>query len=213
MPLSASERAFIERGISKGVRSDGRAAQSIRPLRITLNELPAAHGSARCSLGCGATEVLVSIKAELVCAPSASAPSLATPPPPPIECSAHLLAGSAAEAGLSDARGEAACASELAAALQALLGAPGAIPSEALQAVPGGRWSWRLAIDALVVASDGALLDVALLAAHAALRCARLPRLRRAKGAEGGGRPRSWSWMTPRAPHARCRFPTACPCA
>jgi len=166
---------FIESGISKGVRSDGRAVQSLRSLRVTQGELPGAHGSARCSLGGGATEVLATVKAELV--------SLAEGGVPGVECSAHVLAGGGEGGDAGDARREAECAGELAATLQAVLGAPGAVPAAALEVV-ARRWGWRLAVDALVLASDGGVAEAALLAAHAALRAARLPALRVARGAE-----------------------------
>jgi exosome complex RNA-binding protein Rrp42 (RNase PH superfamily) len=173
--LSASERSFIEAGISKGIRGDGRALQSLRSLRLTLGELPGAHGSARVSLGGGLTEVLATVKAELV--------NLAEGSVAGVECSAHVLAGGGEGGDAGDARREAECGGELAAALQEALGAPGVVPGAALEVV-AQRWGWRLAVDALVVASDGAVVEAALLAAHAALRCARLPCLRVARGSE-----------------------------
>ena len=173
--LSAAERSFIEAGITKGVRSDGRSVQSLRPLQLTTGELPGAHGSARCRVGGGATEVLATVKAELV--------NLAEGGALGVECSAHVLAGGGEGGDAGDARREAECAAELGAALQAVLGAPGVVPGSALVVV-AARWGWRLAVDALVLASDGGVVEAALLAAHAALRSARLPALRVARGAE-----------------------------
>jgi exosome complex component RRP42 len=172
--LSAAERTFIEAGITKGVRSDGRAVQSLRLVRLTTGALPGAHGSARCALGGGRTEVLVTVKAELVDLSQGGALG--------VECAAHVLAGGGEGGDAGDARREAESAGELAGALQAVLGAPGAVPAGALEVV-AARWGWRLTVDALVLASDGGLVEAALLAAHAALRSARLPLLRAARGA------------------------------
>ena len=143
MPLSASERAYIERGIQLGVRNDGRGNLGMRRVRVVVGELPHAHGSARCVLGASATEVLVSVKAELV----ALVPGAALAPC--VECAAQTLVGGSGAAEDS----------ALAAALQALLGAPGVVPRAALAVAPAGRWQWRLLVDALVLAEDGCALD------------------------------------------------------
>ena len=63
---SSSERLYIERGIELGVRNDGRGLLGMRSVRVVLGELPHAHGSARCIVGASDTEVMVSVKAELV---------------------------------------------------------------------------------------------------------------------------------------------------
>jgi exosome complex RNA-binding protein Rrp42 (RNase PH superfamily) len=171
MRLSVSERAYIERGIQLDVRNDGRGNLGMRRVRVTVNELPHAHGSARCVLGASATEVLVSVKAELV----AVVPG--APEAPCVECAAQTLVGG----------GGAAEDSALAAALQALLGAPGAVPRAALAVAPAGRWQWRLLVDALVLAEDGSALDAASVAAAAALRATRLPALRAVRSGSASG--------------------------
>jgi exosome complex RNA-binding protein Rrp42 (RNase PH superfamily) len=160
-PLSSSERGYIERGIQLGVRNDGRTGLSMRRVRVVLNELPHSHGSARCVVGASATEVLVSVKAELVSLLGLSSP------PAFVECAAQTLVGGSGAAEDS----------ALAAALQALLGGPNVFPADALTVVPG-RWQWRLLVDALVLAEDGGVLDAASVAAAAALRATRLPALR-----------------------------------
>lgn len=162
MPFSSSERAYVERGIEINVRNDGRTGLGMRRVRVVVGELPHSHGSARCVLGASATEVLVSVKAELV-ALMAGAPEVAC-----VECAAQTLCSGAGGA-VED--------SALAASLQALLGAPGVVPRAALTVAPG-RWQWRLLVDALVLAQDGSALDAASVAAAAALRATRLPALR-----------------------------------
>jgi exosome complex component RRP42 len=116
-------------------------------------------------LGASDTEVLVSVKAELVSLQEDGRGAAAVPC---VECAAQTLVGSSGGATEDSALGS---------SLQALLGAPGVLPLEALVVVPG-QWQWRLLVDALVLADDGCALDAASVAAAAALRAARLPALR-----------------------------------
>jgi exosome complex component RRP42 len=193
--LSAAEKKYIERGISLGCRNDGRGLLGMRCVRVILGELPHSHGSARCVVGASETEVLVSVKAELVSlleagsgnnsssSSSSSSSNSKAGGVCGVECSARLLS-SASGGGQGTPE-----SSELASMLQALLGAPGVIPLDTLTLVPG-RWQWKLYLDALVIASDGGgVVDAAALAACAALRATRLPAITVLKGLGGGTTP------------------------
>ena len=182
--VSLRERDFIESGVAKGVRLDGRAPHEFRRLRIVSGDLPHASGSARATVG--STDVLAVVKAELVpcgsggsggvgdtAGSSAGARSVGA-----VDVSALVHTTSAAGGRRADD------GAELAAALQRLLSAPGIIDFDALVALPGA-WAWHLSVDLVVSASDGGVLDVAAAATAAALRTTRLPKLRAVK-TEGG---------------------------
>jgi exosome complex component RRP42 len=170
MLLSSSERSFIEKGVCKGVRLDGRAPHEARRLLIVPYDVPFASGGARASIGSG-TDVLAVVKAELTACSAAGGGYF--------ECAAHMHEGAHADSRASADRG-----ADLADSLLRIFCAPGMIDLSSLVVQPG-VWAWRVSVDIVVYADDGSLLDTAVAAAHAALRAARVPTLRAVK-TEGG---------------------------
>ena len=171
MSLSQSERSYILKGVSKGVRHDGRSPHEPRRLVITHADVPFSSGSARASLGLGGTNVLAIIKADLS---SCSATGGGT-----LECAAQIHASADADARATSDGGP-----ELAASILRILSAPGVLDLSSLIVQPN-VWAWRISIDIVVLLDDGSLLDTAIAAVHAALRATRVPSLRVIK-TEGG---------------------------
>jgi len=64
--ISASEGYFITTGAEDGIRNDGRGALDYRPIHVESGVLPLANGSARVRIGEDETDVLVSVKADLI---------------------------------------------------------------------------------------------------------------------------------------------------
>eukprot|EP00245_Coleochaete_scutata_P004465 TRINITY_DN17108_c1_g1_i1.p1 TRINITY_DN17108_c1_g1~~TRINITY_DN17108_c1_g1_i1.p1 ORF type:complete len:288 (-),score=43.58 TRINITY_DN17108_c1_g1_i1:57-920(-) len=176
--LSAGECAFIAGGIAQDLRCDGRGREDYRSFSIETGVITQASGSAR--LWLGATDVIVAVKAEL-----------GSPPPGrpgqgrleiAVECSPTA-------SPQFEGRGGEELSSELGGAIQRSLagGASGAgagIDLGSLSIIEG-RTCWVLFIDALVLNSDGNLLDAISIAVKAALADTRLPKVEVQEGHDG----------------------------
>jgi exosome complex RNA-binding protein Rrp42 (RNase PH superfamily) len=181
--ISATERAYIETGVEKGVRVDGRAPHELRRLHVFSGDLPHASGAARAVVG--STDVLAVVKAELVpCSGAEAVSGSAAAAAAAVGARSAVDVTALVHTGATGGRRGADDGAELAATLQRFLNAPGIIDLAALVAL-AGAWEWRLTVDVVVSSSDGGVLDVAAAAAVAALRTTRLPKLRAVK-TEGG---------------------------
>ncbi|XP_057962143.1 uncharacterized protein LOC131153709 [Malania oleifera] len=180
--LSAGEKLFIEGGIAQDLRSDGRKRLTYRPINVETGVIPQANGSARVRMG--ATEVIVSVKAELG-------------KPSPL----HLDKGkvviyvdcSPTAGPMFEGRGGEDLSTELSVALQRCFlgsksGAGAGIDLSSLSIVEG-KVCWDLYIDGLVVCSDGNLLDALGAAVKAALSNTGIPKVHVAVGAAGDEQP------------------------
>ena len=58
--IGADEREYIRGGFRTDIRSDGRASNDSRPLRLSVGDLQQCSGSARCTMG--STDVLAGVK-------------------------------------------------------------------------------------------------------------------------------------------------------
>jgi exosome complex component RRP42 len=185
--LSPGERRFVLAGVRQDVRADGRRRLERRGLRVQCGLLPQANGSARVALAGGGTEVLAAVRCELA-DPDPRAPGRGR-----VECAVEVwasarasLAGGGGGGGGGSADAAAAANAELSAAVARQVCARGAVDLERL-CVLRGRQAWSVFVDLVVLeAGGGALLDACCLAAHAALRDARLPRLRLVPGEAAG---------------------------
>jgi len=183
--LSPGERRFLVAGVRQDVRADGRRRLERRSLEVQCGLLPQANGSARVAVAGGGTEVLAAVRCELA-DPDPRAPGRGR-----VECAVEVwasarasLAGGGGGGGSADAA--AAANAELSAAVARQVCARGAVDLERL-CVLRGRQAWSVFVDLVVLeAGGGALLDACCLAAHAALRDARLPRLRLVPGEAAG---------------------------
>jgi exosome complex component RRP42 len=179
--LSPGERRFLVAGVRQDVRADGRRRLERRSLEVQCGLLPQANGSARVAVAGGGTEVLAAVRCELA-DPDPRAPGRGR-----VECAVEVWASARAGAGAGGASADAAAAAnaELSAAVARQVCARGAVDLERL-CVLRGRQAWSVFVDLVVVEAGGALLDACCLAAHAALRDARLPRLRLVPGEAAG---------------------------
>ncbi|WOL03455.1 exosome complex component RRP42 [Canna indica] len=160
--LSAGEKHFIYGGIAQDLRTDGRQRLHYRPISVEIGVIPQANGSSRVRLG--ATDVIVSIKAEL------GRPSSLHPDKGKV---AIFIDCSPTAAPMFEGRGGEELSSELSLALQRCLlggrsGAGAGIDLSSLVIVEG-KVCWDLYIDGLVVSSDGNLLDALAAAIKVAL--------------------------------------------
>ncbi|KAF3334843.1 exosome complex component RRP42 [Carex littledalei] len=174
--LSEGEKQFLRGGIEQDLRSDGRTRHQFRSVYVETGVIPQANGSARVRLG--ATEVIASIKAEL------GKPSLLHPDKGKVSI---FVDCSPTAAAIYGGKGGEELSMELSVALERCLlggksGAGAAIDLSSLVLVEG-KVCWDLYIDALVVSSDGNLLDSLAAAIKAALSNTGLPKVNVVLGA------------------------------
>ncbi|KAJ3672974.1 hypothetical protein LUZ60_006348 [Juncus effusus] len=175
--LSKGEKNFIKGGIEQDLRSDGRTRLQFRSISVETGVIPQASGSARVRLG--ATEVIASIKAEL------GRPNGLQPDKGKVSI---FVDCSPTAAPIFEGRGGEELSTELSTALQQCLlggktGAGAAIDLSSLVLVEG-KVCWDLYIDALVISSDGNLLDTLAAAIKVALANTGIPKVNVAVGPE-----------------------------
>ncbi|XP_020581010.1 exosome complex component RRP42 [Phalaenopsis equestris] len=168
--LSVGEKQFILGGIAQDLRSDGRQRLQFRPISVQTDVIPQATGSARVTLG--ATDVIVSIKAEL---------GKPVPLRPDKGKVAIFVDMSPTAAPVFEGRGGEELSAELSVVLQRCLlggksGAGAGIDLSSLMVVEG-KVCWDLYIDGLVISSDGNLLDTLAAAIKAALSNTAIPKV------------------------------------
>lgn len=165
--LSEAERQFIEKGVTHGVRSDGRGMLDLRPVTLETSVLPNASGSARVRIG-GVTDILVGVKAEV------SEPPVDTPEEGivsfTVECSS-LASPDFVGRGAADLN------AELAQLLTRLYASQATRALRQGLCLIVGKKCWVLHVDALVLDSGGNLFGALSLAVRAALRVVLLPRV------------------------------------
>jgi exosome complex RNA-binding protein Rrp42 (RNase PH superfamily) len=173
--LSEGERRFVEEGLAVGVRADGRGLQDAQGAAVVVGTLPQANGSARVRLLLTGCDVQAAVKAELVETGAGRGRE------GEVRCAVEFW--SSALSAFSGRRAAEASAA-LAADLQAVLSARGAVAREGLWVAEG--LAWRLWVDVTILAAGGSLLAAVVMAAHLALRDAVLPALRVRRVDEGG---------------------------
>ena len=196
--LSPAEIRYIVDGCNSDMRTDGRSNRDFRPYHATFGADAAAlssasssaaggndtsvssslistsmaplvlsNGSSRISLPGSDTDVLCSVRAELA-VPSAERPSEGV-----VEMNVDLMPAASSASGGGDNRRRRTEEMEIATVLTNLL-LPHVVDRSALCIIPG-KYVWRLAIDVLVLACDGNVVDVCALSIRAAVRGTLLP--------------------------------------
>mmetsp|Transcript_1582 Transcript_1582/g.4601 ORF Transcript_1582/g.4601 Transcript_1582/m.4601 type:complete len:395 (-) Transcript_1582:1400-2584(-) len=183
--LSPAEMRYIIEGCVNDMRSDGRSVREFRPYGITPSSSSAgssvstaavassaplvlSNGSSRVTLPGSDTDVLCSVRAELV-VPSALHPSEGA-----VELNVDLLPSAASIAG-GDNRRRRTEEMEITAILADLL-LPHVVDLSALCVIPG-KYVWRLNVDVMVLTCDGNVVDVCALAIRSAIRSTVLPQV------------------------------------
>lgn len=186
--LASAEMRYIIEGCVNDMRNDGRSVRDFRPYGITPSSssssssasassvstaamassapLVLSNGSSRVTLPGSDTDVLCSVRAELVI-PSALHPSDGV-----VELNVDLLPTATSVAG-GDNRRRRTEEMEISAILTDLL-LPHVVDRSALCVIPG-KYVWRLNVDVMVLTCDGNVVDVCALAIRSAIRSTVLP--------------------------------------
>lgn len=164
------KRDHIAKLLSKGVRSDGRKFEEMRPLSIQTNYIRSAEGSARVQLG--DTDVIVGVKM-MVGAPFADTPNTGV-----LTTNAELIpmASETFESGPPDPE-----SIEIARVVDRGIREGHAVDMTKLCIEPG-KEVWIMFLDIHVVDYDGNLFDACNIGANAALKTAVVPAKRAGKG-------------------------------
>eukprot|EP00584_Thalassiosira_punctigera_P000087 CAMPEP_0172534350 /NCGR_PEP_ID=MMETSP1067-20121228/6748_1 /TAXON_ID=265564 ORGANISM="Thalassiosira punctigera, Strain Tpunct2005C2" /NCGR_SAMPLE_ID=MMETSP1067 /ASSEMBLY_ACC=CAM_ASM_000444 /LENGTH=383 /DNA_ID=CAMNT_0013319129 /DNA_START=15 /DNA_END=1166 /DNA_ORIENTATION=+ len=207
MAISSSEARYIVESCLADFRIDGRSRLEHRPYAIANRStqsrtttggaaptLILSNGSSRVHLPGSSTDVLCSVKADLV------HPSPKKPNEGVVELGVDLslcggggsVRGVASSNGGQQRRAQREEESQISSLLQRLV-LPHAVDYETLAVWPG-RYVWRLAVDVVVLRCDGCVLDASSVAVREALRNTRLPQVKAVmdgadndKGGNGNG--------------------------
>jgi len=169
--LSHSERLYIKKGVELNVRNDGRSRMDYRFFTVKTDVIP--HASGSCRLKLGRTDVLVSIKAELM-QPDAETPNFGK-----LKCSVDCTRSSVLE-------GDEALKNlniTLTSGLSKLLSESKTLDLASLCIIKG-KQVWFLYLDAMVLDIGGNLLDALSIASYAALSTTKLPYVKVVTGEE-----------------------------
>mmetsp|Transcript_27487 Transcript_27487/g.43231 ORF Transcript_27487/g.43231 Transcript_27487/m.43231 type:complete len:372 (-) Transcript_27487:35-1150(-) len=189
MAISASEAHYIIESCLTDLRIDGRSKLCHRPYTITnrstrakttSNSAPAfilSNGSSRIHLPGSTTDVVCSVKADLV-HPSPSKPNQGI-----LELNVDLslcggggtLEASGSGGAQKRRRQQREEESQITSLLQRLI-LPHAVNHESLVVWPG-KYVWRLSIDVMVLRCDGCVLDASSIAIREALQNTKLPKV------------------------------------
>jgi len=164
------KRDHIAKLLDKGMRTDGRKFEEMRPLKVETNFIGSAEGSARVRLG--STEVVVGVKLIL------GEPFPDTPNTGVLTTNAELIpmASDTFESGPPDQE-----SIEVARVIDRGIREGHAVDLEKLCIEPG-KQVWIMFVDVHVLDYDGNLFDAANIGANAAFKTAIVPAKRAGKG-------------------------------
>jgi len=164
------KRDHISKLLDKGMRTDGRKFDEMRPLKVETNFIGSAEGSARVRLG--STEVVVGVKLIL------GEPFPDTPNTGVLTTNAELIpmASDTFESGPPDQE-----SIEVARVIDRGIREGHAVDLEKLCIEPG-KQVWIMFVDVHVLDYDGNLFDAANIGANAAFKTAIVPAKRAGKG-------------------------------
>lgn len=165
MSISQAEIKFIRQACASNFRSDGRSNITYRPYNlISPTTSPIlSNGSSRLFLPASNTDILCSIKAEIVHPPFLKSEGV-------IDLNVDILPYASQSKDRKDIRAE---EQELTSTLSNLL-LPHLLNRDKL-VVLRGRYVWRLNIDVLVTHCDGNLMDACSIAIYGAMQNLKLP--------------------------------------
>ncbi len=158
-------KEHINQALQKGIRLDGRKLDEFRPITIETGTLSTAEGSAH--ITCGATDVMVGIKFEL------GTPYSDRPDEGSLMVNAELRPMSNPKFELGPPTIDSIEASRV---IDRGIRESKAIDEKAL-CLKAGEKVWKVNVDVCPLNHDGNLIDIGGLAAIAALKTARFPKL------------------------------------
>lgn len=168
LKVSSSEKKYINEGVAADVRADGRDRLSYRNISLETSLLAQSNGSARASLESSGTDVLASVKLEVV-APAPDFPNAGIVHVSVSCCpsvSAKLYGRAVEELNV-----------EMSQLMTRLLCSCPSAELEQYCIIPGES-VWSINIDVMVFESSGNLPDVISMAIHAALNDTVFPSVR-----------------------------------
>eukprot|EP01083_Nonionella_stella_P081671 225118_1 len=165
--LSSSEKEFISVGVEQNLRNDGRGRLEFRQFTVQTGHLPLANGSAELSI-IGGPSVLVGIKLDL------EEPSRADPEKGLVECTVQC--SSTCSQKFIGNRTADDMNAELSSRFQKFIGDSEGIDRESL-CVRKRVLAWKVQIDAVITRYGGSIFDAIILAARAALKNTRVPKV------------------------------------
>lgn len=168
--MCQAEKEFIAEGINEDVRIDGRSRMDYRHLEVQTGVIAHANGSARLKLG-GKTDVLVAINLEI------DEPDANNPNEGKVCCSVKCTT-SATDEWEGHAAGN--FNVQLSTQLEQIFSS-GVINTKELCIIPGAQ-CWVLYIDAMVLNSEGNLIDAVSFATYAALKTTTIPDVKVVQG-------------------------------
>ncbi|KYQ92002.1 hypothetical protein DLAC_06826 [Tieghemostelium lacteum] len=173
--ISNTEIYFIENGINSNLRADGRSRNDYRHFSLETGEIIHASGSARLKIS--DTEVLVGVKAEIKEIKNAQSNNdkqqedlkrfIFT-----VDCCQSASSEFTEQKRLDQYN------IELAKQLERLYSHPSVVDVDKYLTIVPGKFYWNLCIDAMVLDSDGNLLDALSIAIRAALYNTVLPKIK-----------------------------------
>eukprot|EP01112_Ceratiomyxa_fruticulosa_P006464 TRINITY_DN1726_c0_g2_i1.p1 TRINITY_DN1726_c0_g2~~TRINITY_DN1726_c0_g2_i1.p1 ORF type:complete len:310 (+),score=67.05 TRINITY_DN1726_c0_g2_i1:61-930(+) len=170
--ISPSERNYLEQGVAKGVRVDGRGRLDYRHFTLETGLIVQTNGSARIRLG--TTDILVGIKAELGKMDENTNEGK-------ILCNVECCPSASSE---FEGRGAEYLNAELARALERAFAVSTLLEKKKL-VIENSEYCWTLYIDALVLDSGGNLFDALSIATRAAVFDTRIPKVKIHHGEKG----------------------------
>jgi len=173
--ISESEKRFLLDGVVQGLRNDGRGCFDYRRISFETGSIPTSMGS--CRLRAGDTDLMVSVKCEMVTVKPGRARLDAGDFHVVIECAASV------SRALVDGWAGADWGRHLSVMLESLCAGDDVIDRRALCVAPGA-FVWEVYVD--VLASGGNLLDSVSLALCAALGETLLPKVEVEEAMEEG---------------------------
>jgi len=166
LSLSESERRYIEGGVEVNIRNDGRGRHDYRDFTIETGSI-ATQANGSCRLKLHNTDILVAVKVEL------GIPDENTPDCGKVQFAVECSPSAARE---FDGRGAEELNVELAGLLQRIFDNQSALNLKNLCIIPGQK-CWVIYVDALVLDSDGNLIDAISIGSKAALYNTKIPKI------------------------------------
>ena len=187
MSISQSEKEYISRGCSEGIRSDGRGALDFRHFTIESDIFPHCSGSARVRVALE-VDLVCTTKVELLDVTSTGDHDNEDDSTTVVNDSLNVVEYSVVFSPSTNMKADERTLDEqgsnLARRLQNICVESKSIDAKVLCIIPG-KYYWKIHVDILIFTADGDPLDVCSIASYLALGGTRVPRTELSLGEKG----------------------------